>query len=147
MLVIKISNNDKLKQTKIKYFFNQKTSLREFKKRQNERKTFITYESERWFIFRYTKKNGQKTWHQKQGGRHIQTAKKSRERCSDFSFWNGGNVMWCRTTISVPFVYLCKKNSSFLDLYLYYFCTSRSLGLNRNWDCSNFNLKFDWLYV
>ena len=72
MLVIKISNNDKLKQTKI---------------RQSGRKTFITYESEHWFIFRCTKKTGQETLHQKQGGRPVQTAKNPRKRCSDFSFW------------------------------------------------------------
>lgn len=146
MLVIKISNNDKLKQTKI-LFFNQKASLRQFKKRQSGRKTFITYESEHWFIFRCTKKTGQETLHQKQGGRPVQTAKNPRKRCSDFSFWKVAT--WCNAEplFLSPLCIFVKRTGASWIFYLYYFCTSRSLGLNRNWDCSNFNLKFDWLYV
>ena len=41
----------------------------------------------------WTKKNGQGTLYQREGGRHMQIAKKPRKRCFHFSFWSGGNIM------------------------------------------------------
>lgn len=93
MLVIKISNNDKLKQTNIKYFFSSKDIIKSKKEGKVGEKHSSHVKVNIGSYSECTKKNGQETLHQRQGGRHMQTSRKPRKRCSDFSLWNGGNVM------------------------------------------------------
>lgn len=85
------NGDDKLKQTKIKYFSSSKDSIQSEKEGRVGENT--THEGNKWFTFKICKGKRTRDCIPKRRGRTHQMAKKPRKRCSRFSFWSGGSIL------------------------------------------------------